>query len=357
MFRVVVTDDRFGSYTIEKQVLEEINARLEVYNTHDPEELKEIVGDADAILVNQSPMGADIISCARRARIIARYGIGYDNVDVDAASKRGIWVSNVQNYCNHEVTEQALAFIFGAVRRLPVRDSGVRRGGWNLHRDPPSPRLYGSVLGIVGYGGVGQVLHRRARSLGFSRILITDPGIDGKLDPADGLGLGERLEKAGRMAAKGGGRDGNGVSGVSEPDPGFGAAEAVGFEQLLAESDFVSIHVPLKRETRGLFDAQVISKMKQGSMLINTSRGPVVDETALAQALESGHLSAAGIDVYSPEPPASDSPLLRCRRALFSDHSAYYSESSLQELKRGAAENVRSVLSGRPPVYPLNGPF
>jgi D-3-phosphoglycerate dehydrogenase / 2-oxoglutarate reductase len=313
--RVVISDDRFGRNDQEEAVLEAIGAGLEVFRCSTEDEVIEAARTADAILLNQAPATARVIQALENCRIISRYGSGYDNVDVAAATARGIWVSNVPGYCADEVAEHALALILSCARAIPVKDRGVRTGGWNINR--PIHRMTGRILGIVGFGSSGRALYEKARSFGFSRIIVADPHGREKL-------------------------------GSTSP------AEPVSLSTLLEQADFVSLHVPLNKGTRHLLGAEAFARMKRGSILVNTSRGAVVDEAALVAALRDGTVSSCGLDVLEREPPESGNPLLQMENVILTDHCAYYSEESIAVLKRKTAENAREVLLGRRPFTPVN---
>lgn len=313
--RIVITDDRFGWSDEERVALAGLKAELITANCSTEEEVIAACAQADAVLLNQAPMGRRAIEALRKCRVISRYGIGYDNVDVAAATERGIWVTNVPGYCTEEVAEHALGMLLCCVRRIPFKDRGVRGGGWNLNQ--PIRRMSGRVLGIVGFGATGRAFWEKVQGFGFSRILIADPRIEDKLLP----GM-------------------------------FG--EAASFDEVIERSDFISLHVPLKAETRHLIDAQAIARMKKGVVLINISRGPIVEEEALVEALRSGKVGAAGLDVFEREPLSPASPLLDLENVILTDHSAYYSQESVSILKTRTAMNARDVLEGRTPKTAVN---
>lgn len=318
-FRVVVTDDRFGSYEEEKRVLDAIGCSLEVCDFTDGHDADDKLRTADGVLVNMFPMTAERIASLERCRVLSRYGVGYDNVDIEAATAKGIWVARVPDYGYEEVSDHSLAMLLGLSRNLPYVDRRVRQGGWNLKNEYQSHRIKGSILGIVGFGRIGRALCRKAAGFGFSRILVYDPYV--------------------------------GSAAVSRR-----GAESVNLPTLLGVSDFVSLHLPLTDETRGLIDAAALRTMKPTAMLINTSRGGIVDEAALAEALETGTIAGAGLDVHETEPIPDDSRLKSIPRVILSDHTAYYSEESIVELKQKAARNIVEVLSGGEPSYPVNRP-
>ncbi len=318
-YRVLVTDDRYGSYEEEKSVLKEIGAAVEVHNLGDESETARVLQDADAILVNLHPLPGSVIRQLGTCRVISRYGVGYDNVDVDAATAAGIWVARVPDYCLEDVSDQALALLLGCVRKVAFKDRRIREGGWDLHKEQPSHRIAGRALGLIGYGSIARTLHRKVSGLGLARVLAFDPYVERK-----------EIEDAG--------------------------AEAVSLKALLKAADFISVHAPLNKETRGMIGSRELAQMKRGSILINTSRGPLLDEKAVADALAAGRIAAAGLDVFETEPLPADSPLRRLDNIILSDHAGWYSEESVAELKTKAAQNVLEVLKGGPPLYPVNHP-
>ena len=316
-FTVVVTDDRYGAYAEEEAVLGAIDAALEVRNFTSEEDAIAGLGGADGILVNLFPIGRRLIESLPRCRVISRYGVGFDNVDVPAATARHMWVARVPDYSVEDVSDQALALLLACVRGVAFKDRGVRAGRWNMHREVPTRRVAGKVLGLVGYGAIARCLHRKVSGLGLSRVLVHDPYVE----PA-------AVRKAG--------------------------AEPVDLERLAAESDYVSVHVPLVPETRGMIGERILALMKPSAILVNTSRGPVLDERAVTAALGARRISAAGLDVFETEPLDSGSPLRALENVVLSDHAGWYSEESVPELKTKAARNVAAVLSGGRPVYPVN---
>jgi D-3-phosphoglycerate dehydrogenase len=315
----MVTDDRYGTYAEEEAVLREIGAALEIRNLASEEEALAVLPKADGILVNLFNLSARIIAGLTRCKVISRYGVGYDNVDVEAATQRGIWVARVPDYCYQDVSDHALALLLCCVRKIAYRDRKIREGKWNLHKDQPCHRIEGRTLGLLGYGAIARLLHRKVAGLGLARVLACDPYVDPAL-----------IAEAG--------------------------AKTVDLATLLRESDFISVHAPLSPETRGLIGEKEISLMKPSAILINTSRGPILDEKALADALRSGRIAAAGLDVFETEPLAPASPLRRLDTATITDHAGWYSEESMVELKTKAARNIAAVLAGGKPLYPVNKP-
>jgi D-3-phosphoglycerate dehydrogenase len=315
--KIVISDDRFGWNDEEEKALAGLGAELSVASWRTEDELIEACADADAILVNQAPMTGKIIQNLRKCRVISRYGIGYDNVDIKAAEEQGIWVTTVKGYCTEEVAEHALGMLLSCVRRSPLKDHAVRTGRWNIKA--PIRRMSGRTLGIMGFGATGRAFWEKVQGFGFSRILIDDHH------------GGERLL------------------------PGM-TGEAACFDELISESDFISLHIPLREETRHIINRESIKRMKDGVILINTSRGAVIDEAALVDALVSGKISAAGLDVFEREPLPETSPLLGLENVILTDHSAYYSEEAVSILKTITAMNAREVLEGRIPKNSVNRP-
>jgi D-3-phosphoglycerate dehydrogenase len=275
--------------------------------------------DADGILVNLHPLPAEVIEKLEKCRVISRYGVGYDNVSVETATAKGIWVARVPDYCLEDVSDQALALLLGCVRKVAFKDRRIREGAWNLHREQPSYRIAGKTLGLVGYGAIARTLHRKMSGFGLERVLVFDPYLDPKKITENG-------------------------------------AEPVNLRTLLKNSDYVSVHAPLNDETRGMIGGREIALMKSSAVLVNTSRGPLLDQKAVADALAGGKIAAAGLDVFEAEPLPPDSPLLKLDNATLSDHAGWYSEESVAELKTKAARNVLAVLKGGKPIYPVNHP-
>jgi D-3-phosphoglycerate dehydrogenase len=317
-FKVVVTDYVFPSLHIEQEVLGAIGADLVALQVTSEEEIVEVAEDADALLVCYAAVTRRVVEGLRRCRIIARYGIGVDNVAVDAAAERGIVVTNVPDYCIEEVSDHALALLLACARRVVYLDRKVRRGRWEAKDAVPIFRLRGQVLGLVGFGKIPRNLAGKAKALGLE-VIAYDPYVD-----------------AADMQAKG--------------------VEKVELETLLRRADFVSIHTPLTAETRGLIGEVQLRMMKPTAYLINTARGPIVMESALVRALQERWIAGAALDVLEVEPPSRDHPLFALDNVVLTPHVGFYSEESLRELQRKAAEEVARVLTGQPPRYPVTPP-
>ena len=316
-FKVVILDHRYEHYEYEKEVLSEIGAEPVVGYPGTVDETSALLSDADAVLCNLFHMDAKVIKMLDKCRVISRYGVGYDNVDVDAASEKGIVVCNVPDYSMEDASEHAIALLFNCTRKIAYRDRKIREGKWDLHRDQPCFRMAGRTLGVIGFGHIGSTLVRKIGGFGFSEILIDSPNTDPALI---------------------------GVAGGRKTD----------LDEVLRRSDYISIHCPLKPDTLNMFDESAFARMKGGAILINTARGPIVNENALYNALRSGKIAAAGIDVFDEDPLAADSPLRSLDNITLSDHAAWYSEESIVELKTKAARNVVEVLKGNESPYRVN---
>jgi len=317
-FHVVVTDDRFDtSYEMEREMLHGMGANLELMSTPDPEEAIDILAGADGILLNHFSLNRAIIEHLSRTRIISRYGVGYDNVDVEAATEQGIWVSNVPDYGTEDVSDHTIALLLGCVRKLCYKDRRIREGAWNIMSAQKCFRVKDKVLGIIGYGRIGSAVHQKMGGFGLRRIQAYDPYVDPNL-----------------MRSRG--------------------CEPVGLEQLLKTSDYISLHAPLSTETRGMIGRPEIEMMKLGVIIINTARGPILDERAVIEGLESGRICYCGLDVFDHEPLEADSGFRDLDNIILSDHTAWYTEESQIELRTKAVRNVIEVLQGRRPMYPVN---
>lgn len=313
--RVAVADSVFPNLDPAKEVLRSINAELSLAAQPTPEAIVEVAKDSDAMLVTYARITPAIIDQLTKCRIISRFGIGVDNVDLDAATRAGIVVTKVPDYCIDEVSDHAMALLLALIRKIPSSNARSHGGTWAMKAVVPIHRIRGATLGLVGFGRIPQLVTPKAKAFGM-KVIAFDP-----YAPDDAF---ERL-----------------------------GVERVEFGQLLAESNHVSIHCPLTPDTRNLFNEQAFSQMKPGSYLVNTARGNIVDEKALASALDAGQLAGAALDVMAEEPPPS-SPLFKRDNVILTPHTSFYSEESLVELQTKAANEVRTVLSGESPRNPVN---
>jgi D-3-phosphoglycerate dehydrogenase len=258
----------------------------------------------------------DIIWQLERCRCIIRVGIGYDSVDVAAATERGIMVCNVPEYCVEEVADHALSLLLASVRNLALQDSWIREGRWDRTGAKPARRLRGSTLGFVAFGRTARALAEKVRGMGLT-LLASDPYVASDVASAYGV-------------------------------------ELVDLDDLLRRSDLISVHAPLAKETFHLLSEREFALMKSGTVLVNTSRGSIVDEAALVRALRDGPLGAAGLDVLEHEPPAPTNPLLSMDNVTITPHVAAYAEESVRDLYRGACLIAIEVVNGRWPPSVVN---
>src|SRR5437762_3924184 len=315
-FVVAVTDYVFPSLEPEQRVLAPLGAELRAKQCKSGEEIIELTRGADAVLNCYAKLTARVISELKHCRIIARYGIGVDNVDLAASTRAKILVTNVPDYCIDEVSDHASALLLALARRVVAADSDVKSGAWDVVAHAGIRRLRGQTLGLLGFGKIAKALASKVQPLGM-KVLVYDP----YLEPA-------------AIAPHG--------------------AEAVTFERLLAEADAISIHVPLSPETHNLIGQRELTRMKPTAFLINTSRGGIVDEQALAVALKEDRLAGAALDVLSAEPPLADHPLRQTPNIILTPHLAFYSRESVIELQTKAAEEVARALRGESPRSPVN---
>lgn len=318
-WKAVIIDDRFASHELERGVFSRLGAEISELTHHNPtaEEIVATCEDADAILVNLAQLPENVIGRLKKCRVIARYGVGYDNVDVKAATAKGIVFVNVRDYCTEEVSDQALALFLACVRQIRFRDASLRNGEWDSRACGPIHRIAGNTFGLVGFGHIPQVLNRKLKGLDLGEVLVYDPF-------------------------------------VSTDEVNAAGARKVDFETLLAESDYISIHAPETPETRHMFAAEQFRKMKSSAVLINTARGGLVDTDALAAALTNGEIAWAGIDVHEQEPVPRDYALSGLDNAVLSDHKGFYSEEAQAELQQKAALYAAQVLNGETPPTVVN---
>jgi D-3-phosphoglycerate dehydrogenase len=285
------------------------------YLTED--ELIEHCSDADGLLVLREPITENVVSHLKRCKAISRFGVGLDSIDLDATARAGITVTNVPDSNTEEVATHALAMLLLLNRKLNSYDSAVRAGQWDaLGLGEGIRRPGNTILGVVGMGRIGRLVAQRGRVLGFQVW-----GYDPFLSDEDCAALG---------------------------------VEPVELDTLITSADAVSLHVPLTEQTRNLIDADQIAGMKPGAILVNVSRGGLIDETALASALSSGKLGGAALDAFSDEPMPTDHPLFSAPNTVFSPHAAHYSEQSYAEVRTKAFADLAAVLRGQQPKYRVN---
>jgi len=285
---------------------------------------KEVIAalkDAHVVVVNMVKFTAAVIDSLVNCKRIIRHGAGYDNVDVKACTARGIPLAYCPDYCMHEVAEQAIALIFACARQVPqsrrVLDDSIARGQWDFAPIAKCYRMAGKTLGIIGCGRIGSTVLSKLRHFGFGEILICDPYLSDR-----------RLRELE-------------ISTVSQ-------------EKVFSEADYITIHTPLTDETRHLVNRRTLAMMKPTAYLVNTSRGPMVDHEALAEALRAKSIAGAGIDVYDKEPPEDTYPLKELENAILTPHLSWYSEDAAWTIRHKIVEDIDLALAGKPPRYCVN---
>ncbi len=312
-FRVLLTDLPWGNSDIERELLSQVSAEVIEAHADDESTLSKLAADVDAIATCWANVTAEVIAAAPRCRIVARMGIGLDNIDVPAATARGIVVTNVPDYCVTEVADHTLGLYLALARTIAYFHRRTKEGEYDLQAGPPMHRLSSRTIGLFGLGRIGQAVASRAKAFGLNVIAHTRSGTD--------HGSGCRM---------------------------------VDFPTLLAESDCISLHAPLTDETRHAFSARQFAAMKQDAFLINTSRGGLIDHDALWQALQDGRIAGAGLDVFEPEPPDLSLPLFADERVIVTPHAAFVSEEALVDLRTRVAGQIADVLQGRHPPNTVN---
>lgn len=305
--------------TEEKKILSKY-ADVQVAKSTDEDNLIVEARDADIIMVVYARITERIINSATKLRGIVRYGIGVDNIDLKAASRRRIPVANVPDYCIGTVADHAFALLLALNRKLLLADNIVRTGNWGAWTSP-SPKLMGidlegKTLGLIGIGKIGSAVAARAKGFGM-KVIAYDPYIPKEV--AERLGI-----------------------------------ELVNLETLLKSADFVSVHSPLTNETRGMIGERELKLMKKTAYIINTARGPIIQEEALYKALKNGWIAGAGLDVYTKEPPDRDNPLFKLENVVLTPHIAYYTQEAIWRLEMTAVEEAIRILQGQLPKNLVN---
>ncbi|UCH75781.1 MAG: C-terminal binding protein [Rhodospirillales bacterium] len=313
---VAVADSPFPSLDPAKEALSRVNAELKMAAEPTPEAILAVARDADAVLVTYAKITGEMIGEMGNCRSIGRFGIGVDNIDIAAATKAGIVVTYVPDYCFDEVSDHAMALLLDLARKVSFSNRLVQSGRWEMPAVTPLYRLRGRTLGLVGFGNIPRVLVPKAQAFGL-KVVAYDPYVEA--ETARSLDV-----------------------------------ELLDLDALLATSDYVSVHAPLTPDTKNLIGADAFSKMKSTALLVNTARGPLVDTDALAVALDKGELAGAALDVVPVEPLPADSPLLGRDNVILTPHTGFYSVDALLDLQTKAAQDVARVLGGETPVYPVN---
>ncbi len=318
MTKIVVIEPGYLNYSAEENILQDWDPQFVVVpaNASLEEKLRQ-VSNADAIMVREATVSRPMIEAMQQCRVIVRYGVGVDNIDSQAAKEKGIYVANVPDYGSEDVAEHALALLLAATRRIATRNRDVRDGQWGIGQREPMFRLAGKILGVVGFGRISRCFVQKASGFGFKRILVVDP-----------LLTDEQASQAG--------------------------VTRVNLDTLCREADFISLHAPLTPDTHHLIGEAELAKMKPSAVLVNTSRGGLIDEQALINALLQKRIFAAGLDVFESEPLSAKSPLLQMDNTLCTDHTAWFTEESVVELQSKAAHEVRRAFEGEHPLNWVN---
>jgi D-3-phosphoglycerate dehydrogenase len=311
--RVVITDCDHGSINEEMEEFERMGAELSLAQVSKEEDLIRVCKDADGLLNQYALLTRNVFQNLPKCKVASRYGVGVDSVDLKAATDLGVIIANVPDYCTDEVSNQTLSMILTLIRKITFFDQKVKSGHWDFRLGIPIHRTRGKTLGLIGSGRIGLEVAKKMSSFGV-KVIAFDP----------------YLEK--------------GPEGIELTD----------FDTVLKESDFISIHCPLNDSTRHLVGEREFKKMEKKPIIINTSRGPIIEDKALIGALVEGRISGAGLDVLEKEPPDPGNPLLKMDNVVLSPHVGFYSVESISELKRRTAKNVADVLSGRWPASVVN---
>lgn len=313
-FKVVTTDNIFPDLIMEREMLSEIDAELiEVKN---PQTINDECKDADAVIGTYAQLGADIINNMQKCKLVIRNGIGVNTIDVDACSKKEIMVANIPTYCLDEVATHAITLLLALARKVLLLNKTVKEGIWDVKKAIPVYSLQKKKLGLVGFGKIPRLVKEKSVPFGMS-VIAYDPYVT-------------------EEAMKGAG------------------VEKVDMDCLIEESDFISIHCPLTPETKNLFDADAFKRMKKSAYIINTSRGPVINELDIIDALEQGEIAGAGLDVLISDDVDINNPLLKMDNIIITPHAAWYSEESIEMRRRQTIESVISVLLGKEPASLIN---
>ena len=304
---IVLCDEKTVDQTDQAEILEAAGATLETLEEKTEAAVAAAVSGADGIIVDAAtPVTRRVLEGTDTLRVVGRAGIGVDNIDVEAAANNGITVVNVPDYSLEEVSTHAFALLLACNRAISQYDHTVKSGTWDWKAGRPLHRLSGGTLGLVGFGGIARRLAAKLRTFGVD-VIAADPYVD--------------------------------ASTMRDYDVG-----KVSFDELLERVDYLSIHVPLYDETRHMFSTDEFERLSERCIVINTSRGPVIDETALVAALESGEIARVGLDVLESEPPDPENPLLERDDVVITPHTAWYSRTSQRDLSEGVARAVAAVL-------------
>lgn len=318
-YKVLMADCIFEDQAVEKRMLETVDAELVVAPSKDEDTLAAMVVHADAILVTYAEITSKVIEHAKKCKIIARTGIGYNNIDVDAANENGIMVSNVPDYCTGEVADHTVALMLTCLRKTAYLVKTVREGKWNVNLARPIPRLLGLTVGLMGFGNIGKAVVQRIQAFGM-KAMAYDTYVSDREFHLLGVERAESLEQLARCA------------------------------------DILTIHAPLTPLSKGALDSGIFNVMKESAILINTSRGAIVNEEDLHEAIYEGKIAGCGLDVMEHEGEEINSPLLKYENVIVTPHVAFYSDGSDFELRQKAVEQIVLTFTSGHPNYWINRP-
>ncbi len=317
--KVAFTEMLLPDVSVEQQVLDEVGATITTGNCKTEDEVVELAQDADAVVTfTFRPLSDYIMSRIRKCKIIVRGGIGVDTIDIPAATRNGIIITNIPTYCAEEVSNLTLAMMLALVRKLPVAMKHTSRGGWDNNIVKPLRSLCKLVVGIIGFGSIGRKSARKACALGM-KVLFYDPFVNGN---------------------------------SKHPGP---EAQKVGLEELLAKSDVILLHAPATEKTYHIINKETLRKIKRGCILVNTARGQLADTEALIAALEDGTLGGVGLDLIENVPPlGANHPLLKFDNVIITPYYAWYTEDSITVLRRTIATEIVRLFKGYYPKAVVN---
>ena len=313
---IAVTDSVFPSLDQAMAALKRLDPEIRIAKSADKADILDVARDADGVLVTYAKLPGELLRELQRCKVIGRFGLGVDNIDIKAAAALNITVTYVPDYCLREVSDHAMALVLALARKVPFSNSLTQQGRWEMPAVVPIRRLDSQILGLIGLGNIPRLVVPKAKAFGF-KVVAHDPFVSAAKAEELGVAL-------------------------------------VSFERLLEISDFISVHAPLTPQTRGLFNTDAFDRMKKGAYIVNTARGPLIDEAALVVALDAGRLGGAALDVVATEPLSKDSPLLGRPNVIITPHTAFYSVEALEELQTKCAADVARVLSGEKPIYPIS---
>jgi len=314
-FKVLITDPYHQNFHIEKEILAEINAVVKVGHCKTEEDVIRLGSEMNGLLVSYIPIGKKVIENLHKCKVIVKYSVGLDNIDLEAATQKRIYVANVPRYCVEEVSTHTLALLLNLIRKISKYNQSVKRGSWDPLVGDPIFRIENKIFGIIGFGSIGKRVAEKIRAFKLS-IIVYDPFVNSKL--------------------------------ISEH-----GAKKVELETLLHQSDYISLHCPLKKSTKYLIDFKEIEIMKKEVFIINTSRGEIINQKALYKALKNGKIAGAALDVLEKDPPAL-MDIMNTDNLIYTPHVAWNSVEAETELRKSAAQEVKRVLKGGKPLNLVN---